>query len=92
MMAKQGHYRKLRGKQGVQAQMELNQLWELTRQHGVPPYPIPGAYAVAALVQDGECQADEPPKPFWGPIGREGYLLYCCTHRQEHCYRIGYAE
>src|SRR5688572_21105909 len=85
-LASRGYLKKLRGKQALQARRELDRLWELTRQQGAPPDPIPGAFTVAALLQDGECQAEEPFKPFWGPIGREGRLWYCCTHPQSHCY------
>lgn len=89
-MARRGLLVKLRGKQALQAQEELNRLWELTRQLGTPPDPIPGRFAVAALIQDGECQAEDPFAPFWGPIGKDGRLWYCCTHvPQPHWYPMG---
>jgi hypothetical protein len=91
-LAKRGYLKKLRGKQARQAQAELNQLWDQTRRQGSPPDRISGAYTVAALLQNGECQADDPFAEFWGPIGRpDGYIYYCCTHPVEHCYRLGTA-
>lgn len=88
-MASNGLLKKLRGKQGLQAKRELDHLWKLTRERGVPPDSIPGRFAAAALVQDGECQAQDPFASFWGPIGKDGRLWYCCTHEpQPHWYPI----
>lgn len=92
-MAKQGLLIKLRGKQRIRAQEELNQLWEVARKQGAHPFPVPGRLAAAALVQDGECQIEDPFASFWGPIGRpDGWMYYCCTHPTEHCFRLGLAN
>lgn len=89
-MASQGLLKRRRGKQALRAQEELNELWQGARRQG-PPQGWLGVSLSAALVQDGECQMEDPYKPF-RLIARDGRLYYCCTHPTQHCFFVGLAD